>query len=123
MVKKTEGLKTKIYSSGIMHTERSRADPNRRYFFECLGFVNPEHLRRGLFVGVPCELESTLTISAPVPIAPEEVIGLKKIIGDCGSPEMRVLFEEGSFNASFRYLKACGVFETPYMVHTVRTLQ
>ncbi|MFA6460805.1 MAG: hypothetical protein WCV90_00930 [Candidatus Woesearchaeota archaeon] len=105
-----------------MHTVKSRTDQKVRYFFESWGYLKPEHLREGLFVGVPCELESTLTISAAVPIDEKEATGLRRIIEDSGSPELRVCLETG-FEAVSRYLKACGVFEAPYRVHTVRILK
>ena len=102
-----------------MLTIRSITETDTRYFFESLGFVTPEHMKKGLYVGVSCNLEHTLLVSAPVPVAESESSTLRKIIQDCAHPEVRAAYDVGP-EVFFKYLNACGIFEAPYRIHTVR---
>ncbi len=102
-----------------MLTINSKTDKDKVYFFECLGYIKPEHLGSGLFTKIPGgKLESTLVLNTPNPLEKNKEL-LIDIIKDCDNSELIASYDAENFIGVYRYLRSQGVFELPYRIHTL----
>jgi hypothetical protein len=106
-----------------MLTIKSKTDPEKRYFFESLGFVKPEHLTKGLFCGVPSQLENTLDTTNLDPNQ-QTHDNFEKIIKDCADTYLVTIYTELGRAALITYLDSQGVKKNgnPIRIHTLKVL-
>jgi len=109
-----------------MLTVQSKTNKDRMYFFESLNLYNSKHpslatsenLKKGLYVKIPGKLESTITMNTPSPNK-ESLEPVIEIIKDCAHPELVASYDLNGFEGMYTFLKACGVHELPYRIHTL----
>ena len=84
-----------------MLTINSISNPKRIYFFESLGFLIPEHFKKGLFVKVPCEVIETSVFGYDTKLWEE-------ILRDCDYPELYESYRMNGLDGVFTLLKVFG---------------
>ena len=93
-----------------MLTVNSKSNPRRIYFFESLGFLIPEHFKKGLFVKVPCEVSEISDFGRDTKLWEE-------ILMDCDYPELYESYKMNGLYGVFTLLNVFGCSGENIRVH------